>query len=96
MRNALEEITDEEFTRLRALDAEFCACAQCRDDVITRALNKIRPRYVSGAPIGAAVTRAALAHHQVRTELAVVLLDAMRVVRAQPRHSLPTGTAAPG
>jgi hypothetical protein len=86
MKNALEEIADEVFEQLRDRRAGFCTCSQCRDDAITRALNKIRPRYISGSPIGSAVTRVALSHRQARAELAVVMLDGMRIVSARPRH----------
>ena len=86
MKNALEEIASDVFDELRRRHAGFCMCLQCRDDVITAALNKIRPRYISGSPIGSAVTRVALSHRQARAELAVVMLDAMRLVSARPRH----------
>ncbi len=86
MKNALEEIADEVFEQLRSRNAGFCDCLQCRDDAITHALNKIRPRYISGSPIGSAVTRVALSQLQVRAEMSVVLLDAMRRVQARPRH----------
>jgi hypothetical protein len=88
MKNALEEIADEVFEQLRSRHAGFCDCVQCRDDVITHALNKIRPRYISGSPVGSAVTRVVLSHHQARAEMFVVMLDAMDVVRAKPRHPL--------
>lgn len=86
MKNALEEIAIDVFDELRRRHAGFCNCSQCRDDVITAALNKIRPRYISGSPLGSAVTRVALSHRQARAELAVVMLDAMRLVGAHPRH----------
>jgi hypothetical protein len=89
MKNALEEIAGEVFLQLRKRDAGFCTCTQCRDDVITHALNKIRPRYISGSPVGSAVTRVALDHWQARAELSVVTLDAMRRVARAPRHAPP-------
>jgi hypothetical protein len=87
MKNALEEIADEVFEQLRQRRAGFCDCPQCRDDAITRALNQIRPRYISGSPIGSAVTRVALSLRQARAEMSVVMLEAMAVVSAKPRHS---------
>ena len=91
MKNALEEIVDEVFETLRGRDARFCSCAQCRDDVVTHTLNNARPRYISGSLIGSAVTRVALSHEQARAEMAVLVLDAMRRVSANPRHA----TASP-
>ncbi|MCC6319202.1 MAG: late competence development ComFB family protein [Gemmatimonadaceae bacterium] len=86
MKNAIEEIADEVFQQLRERHADFCSCPQCRDDVITRALNQLRPRYISGSPIGSAVTRVALSQRQARAEMSVVMLEAMQVVRTNPRH----------
>lgn len=89
MRNALEEIANDLFDQLRSRHAGFCDCAQCRDDVVAGALNKIRPRYIGGSLIGSAVTRVALDQRQARAELAVVMLEAMRRVHARPRHGAP-------
>jgi hypothetical protein len=85
MKNALEETVEQVFEQLRAVDAGFCSCSQCQDDVITLALNKARPRYISGS-IGAAVTRVALSHEQAKAEIAVLVLEAIRQVKATPRH----------
>lgn len=86
MKNALEEIVDEVFESLRERDASFCACTQCHDDVVTHTLNNARPRYISGSLIGSAVTRVALSHGQARAEMSVLVLEAMRLVSAHPRH----------
>ena len=94
MKNALEETVAVVYDELfRAHRAEFCPCAQCRDDVIVHALNHARPRYI-GSPIGAAVTRVGLERAQARAEIAVLVLDAMRRVQANPRHlsAAPLGT----
>lgn len=89
MKNALEEIAGEVFEQLRLRVAGFCTCSQCRDDVITHALNKIRPRYISGSLVGSAVTRVALDQWQARAELSVVTIEAMRRVARAPRHARP-------
>jgi Late competence development protein ComFB len=89
MHNALEEVVEEVFEQLSQGRARICPCAQCRDDVITHALNQARPRYISGSLIGSAVTRVALSHGPARAELAVLVLDAMRRVAARPRHPRP-------
>lgn len=96
MHNALEEVVGEVFDRLAQGRARFCHCAQCRDDVITHTLNQARPRYVSRSLIGSAITRVALSHEQVRAELAVLVLDAMRTVSARPRHPKAASTDARG
>jgi len=86
MTNALEETVADVFGQLAERDATFCTCQQCQDDVLLRTLNKARPRYISGSPIGSAVTRVALSQEQSRAEIAVLVLEAMRLVRDHPRH----------
>ena len=86
MKNVLEEAVGEIFEQLRDHEAGFCACEQCHDDVVTHALNKARPRYISGSAVGSAVTRVSLAQEQARAEIAVLVLEAMRRVQRNPRH----------
>ena len=95
MKNLLEESVVEVFSRLRDMEAGYCHCRQCRDDVILHALNKARPRYISGSPLGSAVTRVALTQEQARAEIAVLVLEAMRRVQRNPRHG-PEGFVLPG
>lgn len=86
MQNVLEESVHEVFFRLRELEAGYCHCAKCQDDVITHALNHARPRYISGNGVGSAVTRVALTRDQAQAEVAVLVLEAMRRVQRNPRH----------
>lgn len=86
MKNVLEEMVAEVYAQLRGRHPEFCSCERCRDDVIAQSLNKARPRYIGGSPIGAAVTRVSLSGDQARAEIAVVVFDAMRRVNLNPRH----------
>jgi hypothetical protein len=86
MENVLEESVHEIFLRLREMEAGYCQCPKCQDDVVTHALNHARPRYISGAVIGSAVTRVALRKDQAQAEMAVIVLEAMRRVQRNPRH----------
>ena len=86
MKNALEEAVLEVSGQLKARHREFCSCQRCHDDVVAQALNKARPRYIGGSPIGAAVTRVSLSSDSARAEIAVVVFDAMRRVNMNPRH----------
>jgi hypothetical protein len=99
MKNALEEIVHDTYQRLRESHAEFCSCMRCEGDVIAHALNNARPRYLGGSPLGAAVTRVSLATDQVKAEIAVLVFEAMRLVRANPRHGpedyVPIGGSPP-
>ena len=86
MINLIEEALDQQYEVLRQRVAGYCGCTQCKDDVMTLALNQIRPRYTSGARRGSVVTRAELQGDQARAEIMVVVLDSMRRVAAAPRH----------
>jgi competence protein ComFB len=86
MKNALEELVAEVYQQLMARHTEFCSCQRCHDDVIAQALNKARPRYIGGSPIGAAVTRVSLSGDQAKAEIAVLVFEAMRHVNQNPRH----------
>lgn len=91
MTNALEEVVRAIYADLRAKHKEFCACQRCQDDVVTHVLNHARPRYVSDVPpLGAAVTRVALSTDAAKTEITVLVYDAMRTVSTRPRHEQPT------
>ena len=86
MINALEEVIRSVYDSLRESHPGYCACERCQDDVLTFALNQTRPRYVQSDGVGAAVTRVALATDAARTEITVIVFDAMRRVEANPRH----------
>ena len=88
MKNALEGPLRSIYADLRRTNPQFCACAQCQDDVMTLALNNTKPRYVSGnPPLGEVVTGVQLSLDQAKAELTVLLFDAMRRVAASPRHA---------
>jgi hypothetical protein len=86
MINAIEEVVREVYDQMRDREEGFCTCPQCKDDVLRHTMNHLRPRYV-GTPVGAAVTRAALALEQTRAEVAVVVLEAMHLVAQNPMHN---------
>jgi len=93
--NALEDEVRSTYESLRSSNQEFCGCDRCRDDVVTLALNTAKPKYVVGDPLGAAVTRVSLQWRQLRAELAVIVLDAMRRVARSPHHARETDHGTP-
>jgi hypothetical protein len=86
MTNAIEEVVREVYQQVREREAGYCACQQCKDDVIRHTMNHLKPRYV-GTTVGSAVTRVALTLEQARAEVAVVILDAMKRVARNPMHA---------
>lgn len=82
MKNLLEDLVAREYQRLRP--ADFCRCAQCRDDVVVFALNRLPPRYVA-ATEGEVIANVALHRDQPIADISVVLVEAFRRVAAAPR-----------
>lgn len=88
MRNRVETLLGELYEELRRTNPEGCGCERCRADVLTFALNQARPRY-AGTATGQALISVDLQRDQTRAELAVIVLEAMRRVAANPRHDVP-------
>jgi len=86
MRNLLEGTVVALSDELRAQNPELCGCDNCRTDVIAFALNAARPRYSGGTDVGQALISVDLQRDQTRAALAVIVLDAMQRVAANPRH----------
>jgi len=86
MRNLLEGAVVALYDELRAQNPELCGCDNCRTDVIAFALNAARPRYSGGTDVGQALISVDLQRDQTRAALAVLVLDAMQRVAANPRH----------
>ena len=86
MRNLLEGTVVALYDELRAQNPELCGCDNCRTDVIAFALNAARPRYSGGTDVGQALISVDLQRDQTRAALAVLVLDAMQRVAANPRH----------
>jgi competence protein ComFB len=86
MKNLLEGAIEAVYADLRAQNPVFCACENCRTDVMAIALNSARPRYGGGADVGHALMAVDLQKDQTRATIAVLVLDAMRRVASSPRH----------
>lgn len=80
----IEDQVRREYDRLVPTIEGFCGCDMCRDDVLVYALNRLKPRYVT-QPLGEVVTNVDLSEHQQQANVAVLLLDGFRVVKAKPR-----------
>lgn len=87
MKNLIERAIVEIYDELRATRPESCACDACRSDVLALALSAARPRYTGGTDLGEALIALDLQRDQTRAALAVLVLDAMRRVAANPRHT---------
>jgi hypothetical protein len=86
MKNLLEDTVIGIYDDLIAKMPAICACASCKEDALAYVLNKTRPRYSGGTDTGMALIALDLQKDQTRAQLAVIVLDAIQRVAANPRH----------
>jgi competence protein ComFB len=94
IKNLVEDHVTSAYQTLRAHFPAFCGCDLCREDVLTFALNRIPPRYVSRRE-GSVVTEVALEKEQSRAAIEVVVMEGLRKISVAPRCGN-QGSAAPG
>jgi len=86
MKNLLEGAVLGIYEDLVAKDPGVCSCANCREDTLAYVLNKTRPRYSGGTDTGMALIALDLQKDQTRAQLAVIVLEGIQRVAANPRH----------
>jgi hypothetical protein len=86
MKNLLEDTVVGIYQDLIARMPGACTCASCKEDALAYVLNKTRPRYSGGTDTGMALIALDLQKDQTRAQLAVIVLDAIQRVAANPRH----------
>jgi hypothetical protein len=86
MKNLLEDTVLGIYDDLVARMPTVCGCASCKEDALAYVLNKTRPRYSGGTNTGMALIALDLQKDQTRAQLAVIVLDAIQRVAANPRH----------
>jgi competence protein ComFB len=84
IKNLVEEHVTTAYQTLRPHFPAFCGCDLCREDVMTFALNRIPPRYVSRRE-GSVVTEVNLEKEQSRAAIEVVVMEALRKISVAPR-----------
>ena len=70
---------------------DCCKCNQCRLDMLSYALNRLKPRYVVSSE-GELMTRLCEFDYQFETQVMSELTKAARIVKANPRHNLSENT----
>ena len=84
IKNLVEDHVTAAYQGLRPHFPGFCGCDLCREDVLTFALNRIPPRYVSRRE-GSVVTEVNLEKEQSRAAIEVVVMEALRKISVAPR-----------
>jgi competence protein ComFB len=91
IRNLAEDHVQTAYDTLLPHFPAFCGCEFCRDDVLTYALNRVPPRYVSRRE-GAVVTEVSLEREQSRAAIEVIVMEALRKISVAPRCKTRSGT----
>jgi competence protein ComFB len=91
IRNLVEDHVMTAYDTLRPHFPAFCGCELCRDDVLTFALNRVPPRYVTRRE-GAVVTEVSLEKEQSRAAIEVIVMEALRKISVAPRCRTRGGT----
>jgi competence protein ComFB len=91
IRNLVEDHVLVAYDTLRPHFPAFCGCELCREDVMTYALNRVPPRYVSRRE-GAVVTEVSLEKEQSRAAIEVIVIEALRKISVAPRCKSRGGT----
>ncbi len=86
MKNLLEGSIRELYRELRENFPEACRCDRCESDAITYALNHLHPRYTVEENPGRTLVAVDLQREGTRAELAVTVIDAIKLVAMNPRH----------
>jgi len=83
--NYMEYAVIEELTSLLETLIDTCKCERCREDMAAYALNRLAAKYVA-TDLGNAYTKLSQLKVQARTDIIVQLMEALKVVKANPRH----------
>ena len=86
MKNYMEDVVLEVLDVALRLNPDFCRCEKCRKDVVLIALSNIKGSYAS-SPVGEIFARVEQSDRQVRTDVLLAVMQALRQVAAYPRHN---------
>ena len=84
IRNLVEEHVIAAYDSLRPHFPAFCGCDTCRGDALVYALNRLPARYVASLE-GSVLTEINLDRNQVRAQIDVMMVEAIRRVALVPR-----------
>ncbi len=69
-------------------DIDCCKCDQCRLDIFSYALNRLKPRYVVSTQ-GELMVKLCEFDDQFEADVMAQLTKAIEIIRKHPRHELP-------
>lgn len=86
--NVTESEVELQLSNILKTMPNVCDCEECRLDMATYALNRLKPHYVR-TNSGTLIAHTQLATPQSRTEVLTVVMQGIQVVSVHPSHELP-------
>ncbi|MGE5559287.1 MAG: late competence development ComFB family protein [Bacillota bacterium] len=86
MKNYMEDIVADVYKEFLRRNPDYCPCRRCADDVMALALNNLKGKYAV-TPEGHIFAGVLRNDRQLRTDALVVILDVVKVVAQNPKHS---------
>ena len=84
-KNYMEEVVDSTLDEILSHRDDICKCERCRMDIKALALNHLPAKYVV-TDMGYVYTKINELEAQFKADVTVAVTNAMKVVRANPRH----------
>ena len=85
LRNITEEDVEEQLNRLLPTMPNVCSCNQCRLDMATYALNRLKPNYIRSDK-GALFHKVNTSSQQSKTEILETVVNAINTISSHPNH----------
>ncbi len=83
--NVVEALVWSKMEEILSHQPNMCKCEKCRLDIVTYALNRLDPIYVSSHK-GELYARAQYLDRDFNTALIVILTEAIAIVSENPKH----------
>lgn len=88
LKNLMEENVEHTLNQLLPTMPNICSCMDCKLDMATYALNRLKPKYAR-TNTGAILHRFNTSSSQAEAEIVAAVVSAINVIGAHPHHNVP-------
>ena len=85
LKNIMEDDVEYQLNQILPTMTDICSCEDCRLDMATYALNRLKPNYVR-SDTGALFHKVNTSSTQAKTEILTAVVTAINVIGAHPHH----------
>jgi competence protein ComFB len=85
LKNITEDDVERQLEELLPKMPNICSCQQCKLDMATYALNRLKPNYVR-TDTGALFHKLNTSSYQAKTEILTTVLNAINTIGEHPHH----------